>query len=262
MKLVRSVKQQQILVIKLGANSYVAIKSVGKKMITKITQWFCGLLLVLGPMQVVADNEFLPVANFAKTGLADFKQKKFKGATDYQLVQLDTWVLRAQANNSASALFREMNIDLNKTPYLNWRWRVENVLPIANQQLKLGDDYPARVYVVVKTGVFPWQTKALNYVWGNYLESHQLGTDHRATLAAETANFWPNPFTKNAMMIAVRTGTLGLSQWQQQRVNVVEDFYRVFGERIDHADGVAIMTDTDNSGGSAVAYYGDIYFSN
>ncbi len=189
------------------------------------------------------------VANFNQDGqgIEVFKQKGFVGKTDYKVVTLDNRpVLRAKSNRNASALYREMEINLIETPYLNWQWRVENTLPITNQKVKAGDDYPARVYVVVKQGIFPWQTKALNYVWSNKQESEV---------------FWANPFTAKAVMIPVRQGREGLGQWKNERVNVAEDFFRIFGERIDKADGVAIMSDTDNSRGSAVAYFGNIYFS-
>ncbi|ARN74763.1 DUF3047 domain-containing protein [Oceanicoccus sagamiensis] len=210
---------------------------------------FTRALLLLMLSGVVLSKEPLWVANFSvpSQGIEAFKQKGFVGRTDYQLVTLDgRQVLKANSRKNASALYREMEIDLVDTPYLNWQWRVENTLVIADQRIKAGDDYAARVYVVVKQGIFPWQTKALNYVWSNNPSSDA---------------FWPNPFTDNAAMIPVRSGMAGLKKWQTERVNVAEDFYRAFGERIDRAHGVAIMSDTDNSGGSAEAYFGNIFFS-
>ena len=101
--------------------------------------------------------------------------------------------------------------------------------------------------MVVKEGLFPWQTKALNYVWSNREEDRA---------------YWPNPFTDKAVMIPVRSGSKGLGQWHSERVNVAEDYYRIFNKRISEAHGVAIMSDADNAGSSAVAYYGEIIFSN
>ena len=176
-----------------------------------------------------------------------FSERSFAANTRYRVVeQGGIWVLEAETRASASALYREMDIDLLATPYLNWSWRVDNVYPIAHQQKKPGDDYPARVYVVVKYGFFPWQTRALNYVWSNY---------------RETALFWPNPFSAQAMMIPLQVGDEGLGLWQDERVNIVEDYFRIFHEHIDRAHGVAIMSDSDNAGGEAIAFYGDIYFS-
>ena len=203
------------------------------------------MISVLG----VAASEPLWVANFSLSGqgVEAFKRKGFMGKTDYEVVTMDARpVLRAASYKAASALYREMDINLLETPFLNWQWRVENTLSIPDQKVKAGDDYPARVYVVVKQGFFFWQTKALNYVWSNNEEDEA---------------FWPNPFTANAVMIPVKSGKAGLQQWHTERVNIAEDFYRVFGERIETAHGVAIMSDSDNSGGRAVAYFGDIFFS-
>lgn len=203
-----------------------------------------GLSLMLA--EVVFASETI-VLDFSTQGLELFDEKSFVDHTSYQLErQRGELVLKAQTNATASALYREIEVDLRKTPYLNWRWRVDNVYAIDNQQIKAGDDYPARIYVVVKEGFFPWQTKALNYVWSNYLESQP---------------YWPNPFTANAIMIPVRSGSDGLGRWHSERVNVAEDFYRVFGKRITKIHAVAIMSDADNAGGSAVAFYGPISFS-
>jgi hypothetical protein len=195
-----------------------------------------------------AVGEAFLAMDFSRDALTAFKQQSFKGNTDYQRVQLDgETVLQAITRNTASALYHKVDIDLTATPYLNWRWRVENTYPIENQQIKSGDDYPARIYVVFKLGIFPWQTRALNYVWSN---------------TASQLPYWPNPFTDKAIMIPLRTPADQLGQWRSERVNVAADYYRIFGERITTLQGVALMSDSDNTGASAVAYYGNISFSN
>lgn len=191
--------------------------------------------------------DVVTVANFGEHNLDVFKQKVFAQKTDYQLATIDKQrVLKASTDGSASALYRKIDIDLQQTPFLNWSWRVENIYSSIDQKIKSGDDYPARIYVVFSDGPFPWQTRALNYVWSSN---------------KETEAYWPNPFTANAVMIPLRQGAEGVGKWHRERVNVAEDFYRVFGERIDSAVGVAIMSDSDNAGGSAEAYYGSIIFS-
>jgi hypothetical protein len=42
---------------------------------------------------------------------------------------------------------------------------------------------------------------------------------------------------------------------------VLADYRRIFGEEPGAVDAVAIMTDTDNTGASATAWYGDIRFA-
>jgi hypothetical protein len=201
------------------------------------------LLCLVMPVTAVE----LIVMDFSKDAITTFKQQSFVGKTSYQVVELNgEQVLKAATRKTASALYREIEVDLTSTPYLNWRWRVENNYKIDDQESKAGDDYPARVYVVVKTGIFPWQTRALNYVWSNTVIEKP---------------FWPNPFTGKAMMLPLRSTADEFGRWYPQRVNVAEDYYRVFGERIQSIQGIAIMSDSDNSGGSAIAYYGNINFS-
>ena len=189
----------------------------------------------------------IQVARFSSGDLAGWEAKVFSGETEYRVLpQGDHKHLRAHSKGTASGLFRKIQIDLSKTPYLNWRWKVDNVMQGLDERTRAGDDYPARVYVVVSGGMFFWKTRALNYVWSN----------NQAVGSA-----WPNAFTSNAYMVAVQTGTANLGQWREQKRHVRDDFKRYFGSDIITIDAVAIMTDADNSGREATAYYGDIYFS-
>lgn len=205
------------------------------------------LLFSLCLSTLVPASESLLIDDFSASSLSGWKVRSFVGETDYQLVKLDgKAVLKAQTRQSASALYRELRVDLRKTPYLNWSWRVDNVYPIKDQLVKAGDDFPARIYVVIKTGWLPWDTRALNYVWSNY---------------AVAMTSWPNPFTARAIMIPLRYGDAGAGQWFNERVNIREDYFREFNQWIDSIDGIAIMTDSDNAGGLATAYYDAISFS-
>ena len=184
---------------------------------------------------------------FDGSSLQGWEEKEFKGRTRYTLVEQDgVPALKAHSRASASGLFREIEIDLKKTPYLHWRWRVDNTLGNHDETRKDGDDYPARVYVVVSGGVFFWRTRAVNYVWSS---NRPVGDS------------WPNAYTGNAKMLALRSGEAELGQWREERRNVREDLRRLFGEDITRIHAVAVMTDTDNNGGEATAYYGELYFS-
>lgn len=187
------------------------------------------------------------VGQFSAASLQSWQNKVFAGETQYTLtVDEGMQVLRAESNASASGLYREIEVDLTQTPYLNWSWKVDNVLQNIDERTKAGDDFPARVYLVVSGGALFWQTQSLVYVWSS---QHPVGSR------------WNNPFTDNARHIAVRSGTDQSGQWLQEKRNVKKDFEALFGTSIDRIDAVAIMTDTDNSGQAAVAWYGDIYFS-
>jgi len=194
------------------------------------------------------EQKIIPIAEFSSGKLAGWNNKTFSGTTTYQIAQLkNTRVLKAESHSGASGLFKEQRIDLQKTPFLNWRWRIDNRLTNLNEQSKSGDDYSARVYVVVSGGWAFWKTKAINYVWA--------GNTPKNTV-------WPNAFAgKSAMMIALRSSHDKTQAWYQEKRNILQDLKSQFGEDIRYIDAVAVMTDTDNAQGDAVAYYGDIYFS-
>jgi len=195
----------------------------------------------------VADNK-LPIGEFSQNRLEGWEHKSFKGETEYSLQAIDgVTVLTADSRAAGSGMFKEQHIDLEQTPFLNWSWRIGKRLNGLNEQSKPGDDYAARVYVVVKGGLAFWQTKAINYVWA--------GNTKKDTV-------WPNAFAgDHAMMLALRGPEASLNVWQTEKRNVRADFKKLFGEDITAIDAVAIMTDTDNNGGQAAATYGDIWFS-
>lgn len=207
----------------------------------------CVALMCLGLFLPAVQAQELVVGAFSRGELDSWKEKVFSGKTGYAIVELPTGkALRATSTAAASGLFKEITVDLEQTPYLHWSWRIGSTFKGNDERSKAGDDYPARVYVVVSGGLLFWRTRAVNYVWS----SHQ----------AEGAE-WPNAFTDNARMVAVRSGVADVGRWVQERRNVREDLRRLFGEDISHIHAVAVMTDSDNTGQAAMAEYGDIYFS-
>ena len=190
----------------------------------------------------------LVLGDFSSGSMAGWESKEFKGPTHYQLTKQDgTTVLQAVSSGSASGLFKQQSIDLRKTPFLNWRWRIDNRLGTLNEQSKSGDDYAARVYIVISGGLAFWRTRAINYVWAS---------------TSPKGNSWPNAYAgDHAVMIAQRSLGDGTGKWYTEKRNVLADINRYIGKDIESIDAVAIMTDTDDSKGSVTAYYGDIYFS-
>lgn len=183
--------------------------------------------------------------NFSTGDLSGWETKTFKGLTKYQIVESDgRRVLGAECSNAASALYRRFSVKLSETPILRWSWRVDQTYPGLDETRKPGDDYPARIYVVIDGGALLWRTKALNYVWASQKPAGSI---------------WPNAFTGQARMIAIRSGAG--SGWVEESRDLRTDFRTVFGLDADHIDGVALMTDCDNSQGSGRAWYGDIRFT-
>lgn len=209
-----------------------------------MTKFFLLFSLLLSAQALSTE---IVVGNFSEGDISSWKEEAFVGNTEYRIVQLEEKkVLQASSNASASAFYKAVSIDLNKTPYLNWSWQVENIYPNLDATTKAGDDYPARIYVVLE-GFWPWNTLALNYVFANNGEP--------------IASAWDNPFTSNARMIVVESDADNLGKMRSFKVDVKADFKRHFNEDVDSIDGIAIMSDSDNSKLSSKAYFGDIYFS-
>ena len=205
-------------------------------------------LAILMPYQIAVADTTLPIGDFSHNRLDGWEHKSFKGETQYRLQAIDgVMVLTADSQAAGSGLFKEQTIDLEQTPFINWSWRIGNRLTGLNEQSKAGDDYAARLYIVVKGGLAFWQTKAINYVWA--------GNSNKDSV-------WPNAFAgDHAMMLALRGPEAALNVWQTEKRNVKADFKHLFGEDIHTIDAVAIMTDTDNASGQVSAVYGDIWFS-
>ncbi|QMU60238.1 MAG: DUF3047 domain-containing protein [Gammaproteobacteria bacterium] len=207
-------------------------------------------LITILAMDVTADlsnEETILIAHFSEMDLDDWENKSFKGETQYSIKSEEqNSYLHAESKQSASALYKKIKVNIHETPFLNWSWRIDKALPELNEKDKSGDDYAARIYVVFKTGYTPLSAKALNYVWS----SNDSSESH-----------WPNAFTDKAIMIPLRSNRDETNIWQHEKINIKEDLMLYFKKLPKYIDGVAIMTDTDNSKGIASASYGDIYFS-
>lgn len=204
------------------------------------------MLLATATLAGAADEKSM-IGRFSASDLKDWQTKSFKGETRYGFDDKSGQrALFADSQGAASGLYREIRVDLTRTPWLNWSWRVDKVLNGIDERSKEGDDYPARVYVVVSGGAAFWKTRSLVYVWSS---NQPVGAT------------WNNAFTDNARVMALRSGAKGAGRWVNEKRDIRADFRQLFGEDIAAIDAVALMTDTDNSGQSATAWYGDIYFT-
>ncbi|MBI5576356.1 MAG: DUF3047 domain-containing protein [Deltaproteobacteria bacterium] len=187
----------------------------------------------------------LLVDDFA-AGLSDRWEKKiFKGETIYTpVIDEGRPALKAESRASASGLIYHVDLDPNEYPRLSWSWKIVRTIGKGDERTKGGDDYAARLYVVYPSILF-WKTRAVNYIWANRLPR---------------GAFLPNAYSKNSVMVAVESGDENAGRWIDEERNLVEDFRRAFGENPPRLGAVAIMTDTDNTGERAAAWYGAIRF--
>ncbi|TRZ99791.1 MAG: DUF3047 domain-containing protein [Nitrospiraceae bacterium] len=191
--------------------------------------------------------------------------KKIERHTVYKVVKDgDVVAVKAVSEASSSGLTREIKINPKEYPIVQWRWKVANVLKKGDVTKKEGDDYPARIYITFeydagKVGFFDKaKYEAARLLYGQY---PPLGAiNYIWESKAPKGTVAPNPFTEQVKMIVVESGAERLNQWVNEERNIYEDYKKAFGEEPSMISGVAIMTDTDNTGESATAYYGDIIF--
>lgn len=244
-----------------------------KRAIRPITILTCLFLLVGYSVAIAQTAEIIEIGNFSSLRAgSDFPSawkpltfKKIKQHTRYSLVADNgVVVVKAVSNASASGLIRKVEINPKTYPVVTWRWKVTKIYAKGDVTKKKGDDYPARIYITFKydpdkAGFFEkikYETAktlygeyppiaALNYIWAS--------NAHKGTIV-------PNPYTDQAMMIAVESGVQKLNNWVEEVRNIYQDYKKAFGEEPPLISGVAIMTDSDNTKESAVSFFGDIIF--
>lgn len=209
---------------------------------------FLALLFFSLYSSVLPAQSNIQISKFNEEALSGWEEKEFKNRTNYQLVKdHEQTVLKAITNQSASGLVKKQTINLKKTPYLNWSWKVENKINNNKEKIKAGDDYRARLYVVVSGGVFFWKTRALNYVWAS---------------GQPVNSIWDNAYApNNAKMLAVRSADDEIKQWKTEKRNVYQDLKRIYDEEFDEIHAIAIMSDSDDFKQDGITFYKDIYFS-
>ncbi len=203
------------------------------------------IIFIIVSLSVFAEEKV--IADWSAAGLQGWRFHEFEGRTNYNFsVQSGNKVIEAKSRNSASSLYRNIEININNTPIINWSWMASSFNGTGLERTKSGDDFAARLYVVASAGPLPWQKNSLVYVMAR---------------GEPVGNYWANPFTDRAIIYVVDNYDLVKGRWVMHQVNIKKDFKRLFNQDVDTIEGVALMTDTDNAGGEAVAYYGDIYFS-
>ena len=194
--------------------------------------------------------EEIKVFEFTNEELTKLNVRKVRGADNKTVYTTGSNnngnFLKAVADNAASGLGKEVKINLNKTPFINITWKIEQDLSGIKENTKKGHDFAARVFAVKKTGATPLSNRAINYVFSS---NNKIGFNS------------PSPYTKKSIDNVLATTIRNLNEWVTVKSNVKEDFKKFHNLDVNELDGLAIMSDTDNSNKKAVAYYQNIYFS-
>lgn len=227
-----------------------------------------GLLLaggLTGPRSDLQAAEPIPLLDFAApreaSGLpAGWQLRHFRTAksrTRYSVVDLEGEpAIRAEAVSAHAALYREFRFDPGRLPILTWRWRVENLLRGGDGGSAATDDFPARLLVLFGSraskplrgalDLLPMPERLISYVWASRLP---LGTIQNV------------PRISGSVNVVVESGPARLKRWVTVVRDLREDYRRCFEGEASPVTGIALVTDTDDTGESAVAYYGPIFLS-
>ena len=214
----------------------------------KITM--CFSLIVFLMSGHVSSQEKIIVFNFNKNELSKLKSHSIKKKTDYTILidENGSGLLKAEAEGQASGLGKEIKVNLKKTPYLNITWKIEKGLTGIKEDTKKGHDFAARVSVIKEVGALPWQKNEMNY----FFSSNK-----------KTNTWWTGPYRKQIIdYVASSLVDQKINTWVTVKINVREHFQNYLNMDVNEIDGVAVMTDTDNTKKKAIAYYKNIYFSN
>ena len=209
-----------------------------------------GLACTIAPAHVQAAQESTDL----QTGLAeDFsdgidawrKQRLDRRLTEYRIIDIDgNSVLEAASHNAAAALLMPVDRHSISQGRLRWRWRVMTSLTENLRETeKDGDDYAARVFVLFGDAEFGEGTRALAYAWAGHVP---------------VGSRYPNPYTSEVSTIVLRSGNQHAGEWMIEDRDIMADYARAFGEPPPELAAIALLVDTDDTGGTAMAWFDDI----
>jgi hypothetical protein len=188
--------------------------------------------------------------------------------TQYSLVRIDGRVaVKAEAGASYANVLHPIDMDISGTPVLHFAWRADRFPANSNLHTRGGDDLAAKVCVL-----FDVPLERLSFGDRVRVELGRRLFDPKlpaATLCYAwdrqlAAGTWlPNAYTDRVRYLVLRSAAAGeQGRWFDERRDLRKDFAQAFGSegggRLPPVAAIAFATDADNTGSSALAYYGDI----
>ncbi len=220
--------------------------------------WFSGPrfaigLLTLGlfcvPVTTVATQEAV-VVNFGeeKHPLPQgWKLSEKQGKADLTLVpDGGTQALKLRSDSASFSLNKDLGIDLTKTPYLEWQWKVTELPKGGDFRQSETDDQAAQLYVVLHWGTF--KKEAIAYIWDT---TAPVGTIEKISPSV--------PFLK-IHAVVVRSGDQDLGKWVTETRNVVEDYEKLFRSKPKNVEGIRIQINSQHTKSEAESYWRSVRF--
>ena len=226
--------------------------------------------LLLAPSLVLADVAITPFSTALPSAKlpAPWREQHVPRArpAEVRMVADDgATVLQVRSANAAGAAVHALASPSDRAS-LAWRWKIDRVVAAADMDTRKGDDFAARVYVFfdVPAESLPFServkirlarllhgaelpTAAICYVWDN---RHPIGTSR-----------W-SPYTDRVRVVVLQSGGGEAGGWKDESRDLAADFRAAFGAQwtgpLPAISGVAIGNDTDQTGESVTAWFGDV----
>lgn len=224
-------------------------------------------LLLLSGAALGGAQEYGMDEDFAD--LADWEElifPKIDRHSRYALVKEgEESVLEARSDRSASGLLFRETFDVYRWNRLSWRWKIDGVVEGADGRTKKGDDYAVRLYVIFEydpasaRGFRKAQYNLAKALYGEYPPDSGISYVWANRDWGEKAI--PNAYSDRSWMIAMDLGETHKGRWREHSVDILADYRKAFGTDPPRRASVAIMADTDNTGGRSRAYIDDIRLS-
>jgi hypothetical protein len=186
-----------------------------------------------------------------------------KKPTDYRLTAYKgRTVLHAKAAGASSGLIHHVSLEPSELPWISWQWKVNKLIETADNTQRATEDSPVRIVLG-----FDGDKNELPFADQIMFETAKLLTGRDVPYAtlmyiwenkAAVGSVIPNSRSGRVQKLVVASGQEGIGQWREFTRNIVEDYEKAFGEKPGKLIGVGVMTDTDNTGETAEAWYGDI----
>jgi hypothetical protein len=176
----------------------------------------------------------------SQTVPADWELVVKTGEAQLQLVP-DTpgQVLQLRSNQASFALQKQVNLPLQKTPYLTWSWKVTEIPTGGDFRQARTDDQAAQLIVAFSSWRF------IAYIWDS-------------TVPKGTASAAPAPPLRKIFALVLQSGRQALGTWITETRNLVEDYTQMFGEPPETLDGLRIQINSQHTRSQAEAYWQSI----
>lgn len=208
------------------------------------------IILFLMPLPLNADTDQLIIETFSQgvdeRGVPVGWELIEKEGTHILRLEKEsnTHVLHLISEGASFGLTKEINMDIKKYPYLNFRWKVQELPKNGDFRKKETDDQAAQIYVVF--GRSKLTAKIVGYLWENKTPNFTTGV---------------SPAWNKTRLIVLESGTEKIGEWIWEKRNVYNDYKALFGKRPPKANLICIYINSQHTKSRAESYFGEIYFS-